>query len=91
MQAIKDVFTSMLGGPSTTATPGLIQLRTLRPFWVDGRATKAGEVVSVAATVAADIIHSNRAEIVDADQWRDIFDAVQAQNVAHTRASKRIR
>jgi hypothetical protein len=91
MQAIKDVFSSLLGGPNTAATPGLIQLRTLRPFWVDGRATKVGEIVSVTATVAADIINSTRAEIVDADQWRDIFDAVQAQNVAHERASKRIR
>ncbi|MCV2358881.1 hypothetical protein LNV08_07790 [Paucibacter sp. TC2R-5] len=91
MQAIKDVFSSLLGGPNTTAAPGLVQVRTLRPFFLDGRVTKVGEVVSVTGTVAGDIIYSTRGEIVDTDQFSAIHDAVQAQNLANERASKRIR
>lgn len=65
-----------------------VRLRTLRPFWLAGRPTTIGELVDVPAVDAASIIGTRRAEIVDAAQWVEVHDAVNAETQRFERASR---
>lgn len=69
--------------------PGLVRLRTLRPFWINAsESTTIGQLVDVDAVVAGDILQSRRAEIVDVGQWADIKKANDADTAGQWRAGK---
>lgn len=78
--------------PSAMAPPDAgVRLRALRPFWFNGCAVEAGRLVDVPAAMAADVIRSSRAEIVDAEQWTEIRAALDAANLRFERESRRHR
>lgn len=79
-----------MAASNSTLSPALdlVRLLTLRPFWVSGRPTVVGELVDVPPELAASIIGTRRAEIVDAAQWVAIRDAVNAETQRFERASR---
>ena len=74
------IMDALTGGQVKTAD-GMphVRLVTVRPFFVGGRSTIEGQVISVDPADAADILGTGRAKLVEPEALEVVYAAVQAK------------
>jgi hypothetical protein len=55
-----------------------IQIRAVRPFFLEGRAVAVGTVVKASPLDACEVVGARRAEYVDPADWELVKEAIRA-------------